>query len=136
MTKEDPIKMNNHLVFVYGTLRKGEKYSYYLNEAECLEENCTIEGQLYDTGWGYPALLVEDSKIPVKGELYRVTFEQLKELDKLEDYEENGPNNLYERIIAEVTTESGEQEAIVYVMTSIKDHFKRIDGNDWIVRDN
>jgi gamma-glutamylcyclotransferase (GGCT)/AIG2-like uncharacterized protein YtfP len=128
--------MNNHLVFVYGTLRKGEKYSYYLNEAECLEENCTIEGQLYDTGWGYPALLLEGSKIPVKGELYRVTTEQLIELDKLEDYEENGTNNLYERITVKVTTENGEQEAIVYVMNSIKDHFNKIDGNDWILREN
>lgn len=128
--------MKNHLVFVYGTLRKGEKYSYYLNEAECLDENCTIEGQLYDTEWGYPALVCESSNIPVKGELYRVTSEQLKELDKLEDYEENGTNNLYERITVKVTTENGEQEAIVYVMTSIKDHFKRIDVNDWIVREN
>ncbi|OOE12761.1 gamma-glutamylcyclotransferase family protein [Fictibacillus arsenicus] len=126
--------MNSHLVFVYGTLRKGEKYSYYLNEAECLGENCTIEGQLYDTGWGYPALVCESSKIPVRGELYRVTSEQLKELDKLEGYEENGTNNLYERITVKVTTENGEQGAIVYVMTSIKYHFNRIDGNDWILR--
>jgi gamma-glutamylcyclotransferase (GGCT)/AIG2-like uncharacterized protein YtfP len=126
--------MNKHLVFVYGTLRKGEKYSYYLNEAECFDENCTIKGQLYDTGWGYPALVCESSNIPVKGELYIVTSEQLKGLDKLEDYEENGTNNLYERIIAKVTTEKEEQEAIVYVMTSIKDHFNKIDGNDWILR--
>lgn len=129
--------MNNHLVFVYGTLRKGEKYSYYLKEAECLNENCTIEGQLYDTGWGYPALVCESSNILVKGELYRVTSEQLKELDKLEDYEENGTNNLYERITVKVATENGEQEeAIVYVMTSIKGHFTRIAGNDWKSRDS
>jgi gamma-glutamylcyclotransferase (GGCT)/AIG2-like uncharacterized protein YtfP len=128
--------MNHHLVFVYGTLKKGEKYSYYLNKAECLDENCTIEGQLYDTGWGYPALVCESSEIPVKGELYRVTAEQLIELDKLEDYEENGTNNLYERITAKVETENGQQEAIVYVMTSIKDHFKRIEGNDWMLRGN
>jgi gamma-glutamylcyclotransferase (GGCT)/AIG2-like uncharacterized protein YtfP len=70
----------------------------------------------------------------VKGELYRVSSEQLTELDRLEDYEENGANNLYERIITKVTTEKGEQEAIVYVMTSIKGNFIRIDGNDWILR--
>jgi gamma-glutamylcyclotransferase (GGCT)/AIG2-like uncharacterized protein YtfP len=126
--------MKDHLVFVYGTLRKGEKYSYYLNKAECLEENCTIEGQLYDTGWGYPALLLESGKVHVKGELYRVSSEQLAELDRLEGYKEYGANNLYERIITKVTTEKGEQEAIVYVMTTIKDHFNKIDGNDWILR--
>jgi gamma-glutamylcyclotransferase (GGCT)/AIG2-like uncharacterized protein YtfP len=125
--------MSNHHVFVYGTLRKGEKYSYYLHEAECLEENCAMKGQLYDTGWGYPALVSESSKKPVKGELYRVTSEQLKELDKLEDYEENGTNNLYERILAKVATAEGEEEAIVYVMTSIQDHFIKIEGNDWIL---
>ncbi|MCM3719052.1 gamma-glutamylcyclotransferase family protein [Fictibacillus phosphorivorans] len=124
--------MKSHLVFVYGTLRKGEKYAYYLNKAECLGENCTIEGTLYDTGGGYPALLCENSKIPVKGELYKITADQLKELDKLEEYEEDGTHNLYERITVKVTTEDGEKDAIVYVMTSKRDHFKRIKSNDWI----
>lgn len=124
--------MKGHLVFVYGTLRKGEKYAYYLHQAKCIEPNCSIKGQLYDTGWGYPALLEEMGKIPVKGELYKVTAEQLKELDKLEDYEENGANNLYERIVAKVSTESGEQEAIVYIMKGKREHFNKIESNDWI----
>lgn len=128
--------MKGHLVFVYGTLRKGEKYSYFLQEAECLEENCTIEGQLYDTGWGYPALLLERGKVPVKGELYRVTSDQLKKLDLLEDYKENGTNNLYERVIVKVLSEGGEKEAIVYVMTTTKDHFIRIESNDWVLYGN
>jgi gamma-glutamylcyclotransferase (GGCT)/AIG2-like uncharacterized protein YtfP len=125
-------KMKDHLVFVYGTLRKGEKYAYYLHHADCIEPNCSVKGQLYDTGWGYPALLEEMGKIPVKGELYKVTSEQLKELDKLEDYKENGANNLYERVVAKVSTESGEQEAIVYIMKVKREHFNKIEINDWI----
>jgi gamma-glutamylcyclotransferase (GGCT)/AIG2-like uncharacterized protein YtfP len=128
--------LKDHLVFVYGTLRKGEKYAYYLNQAECLANNCTIEGQLYDTGWGYPALLAEKGNVHVKGELYRVTSEQLKELDQLEGYIENGINNLYERVMVKVKTENGEKDAIVYVMTSKQDHFKMIKDNDWVLKGN
>jgi gamma-glutamylcyclotransferase (GGCT)/AIG2-like uncharacterized protein YtfP len=126
--------MKNYLVFVYGTLRKGEKYAHYLEKAECIELNCTINGQLYDTGWGYPALIEEKGEQLVNGELYRVSAEQLKSLDRLEDYEENGTSNLYERIITTVSTESGEQEAIVYVMKVKRDHFTKIENNDWINR--
>lgn len=124
--------MKDHLVFVYGTLRKGEKYAYFLNGAECLELNCTIEGQLYDTGSGYPALLEEKGELPVIGELYKITSAQLKELDKLEGYEENGKDNLYKRIMTKVKTKNEITEAIVYVMPERKDHFVFITDNDWV----
>jgi gamma-glutamylcyclotransferase (GGCT)/AIG2-like uncharacterized protein YtfP len=107
-----------------------------MDQAECLAENCTIEGQLYDTGWGYPALLVEEGNVHVKGELYRVTSEKLKELDQLEGHIENGINNLYERVMVKVKTENGEKEAIVYVMTSKQDHFNLIEDNDWVLKGN
>lgn len=124
--------MNKHLVFVYGTLRKGESNSHYLNEAECVEENCLIEGTLYDTKCGYPALLQTKGKISVVGELYEVTDKELKQLDELEDYHENGTNNLYERILAKIQTPNGEREVIVYVMNEAKEHFTPIQENDWV----
>jgi gamma-glutamylcyclotransferase (GGCT)/AIG2-like uncharacterized protein YtfP len=125
--------MNKHLVFVYGTLRKGESNDHYLNQANCIEKNCFIEGTLFDTNWGYPALLQTRGKVPVAGELYEVTEEELKELDLLEDYMENGNNNLYDRIIATIQTSNGEREAIVYVMNEAKEHFIPIKENDWVL---
>ncbi|MBY6037697.1 gamma-glutamylcyclotransferase [Fictibacillus nanhaiensis] len=79
--------MSNHLIFVYGTLRKGEQHHHLLHQAVCLEENCWIQGQLFDTRWGYPALLLEKGALPVKGDLYKVTSDQLKKLDRLEGFQ-------------------------------------------------
>ncbi|WNB91211.1 gamma-glutamylcyclotransferase [Bacillus sp. NEB1478] len=124
--------MEDHLVFVYGTLRKNEANSHYLHQAECIEENCKLEGQLYDTGHGYPALFQEKGDNPVIGEVYKVTTEQLKQLDRLEGYEEGCQNNLYEKLTCRVKTQQGERDCIVYVMNKKMKHFKRISDNDWI----
>jgi gamma-glutamylcyclotransferase (GGCT)/AIG2-like uncharacterized protein YtfP len=123
--------MNDHLVFVYGTLRKGESNAHFLDNAKCVDENCTIEGQLYDTGYGYPALFMEKGAFPVKGELYKVTSEQLKRLDRLEGYEAGALNNLYERVVEKISTPDGEKEGIVYVMMKKSNYFKLIERNDW-----
>lgn len=123
--------MKKLLVFVYGTLRKGGSNDHYLNEAVCVEQKCFTEGQLYDTGCGYPALIVEKGKW-VTGELYEVTPDELNRLDRLEDYEENGSNNLYDRIIAKIRTLNGEVEALLYIMKKKEMHFLPISENDWL----
>ncbi|MDM5317473.1 gamma-glutamylcyclotransferase family protein [Fictibacillus sp. b24] len=123
--------MAKHLVFVYGTLRKGGSNDHFLNKAVYIEEKCFAEGQLYDTGFGYPALVVESGKW-VTGELYKVTSDDLKRLDRLEDFEENGTNNLYDRIIATIRTTVGEIEALLYIMKKKEKHFLPIPENDWL----
>ncbi|MFG6496430.1 gamma-glutamylcyclotransferase [Fictibacillus sp. UD] len=123
--------MEKHLVFVYGTLRKGGSNDHYLEKAVCVEEKCYTEGQLYDTGWGYPALVVESGKW-VTGELYEITHDELKHLDRLEDYEESGTNNLYDRIVAKIRTPDGELEALLYIMKKKEKHFLPIPENDWL----
>jgi gamma-glutamylcyclotransferase (GGCT)/AIG2-like uncharacterized protein YtfP len=125
------LSMIEHYVFVYGTLRKGESNANFLNHAECVEECCTIVGQLYDTGYGYPALFKEKGALPVKGELYKVTSEQLKRLDRLEGYEAGALNNLYERVVEKIATPDGEKQGIVYMMMKKSKHYKRIEHNDW-----
>jgi gamma-glutamylcyclotransferase (GGCT)/AIG2-like uncharacterized protein YtfP len=123
--------MEMHLVFVYGSLRKGHSNAHYLLEAECVEENCSIEGQLFDTGDGYPALFQETGACPVKGELYKVSSEQLKRLDWLEGYKEGADNNLYERVTATISTPNGDKEGFVYVMVQKNEKYKIITCNDW-----
>lgn len=124
--------MAKHLVFVYGTLRKGGSNDHYLQKAVCVEEKCFTEGQLYDTGWGYPALVIESGKW-VTGELYEVTPHELKGLDQLEDFEENRTNNLYNRIVATIRTTARETEALLYIMKKKEKHFLPIEENDWLL---
>ncbi|ACY49855.1 Gamma-glutamylcyclotransferase family protein YtfP [Vibrio alginolyticus] len=72
-----------HLVFVYGTLRKGECNHHFLSSAQFLGQHETdAQFALYDLG-PYPALSVGQRSI--QGEVYLIDDETLSELDKLED---------------------------------------------------
>ena len=76
--------MNKHLVFVYGTLRRGstlamsERFpgSKFIADAE-------VSGRLYDLG-AYPGLRLDESNSSVAGEVYEVDDETLKRLDDFE----------------------------------------------------
>ncbi len=71
-----------HKVFVYGTLRKGERNDYLLKNATCIKEHCWTFGELYDTGYCYPAIKLSN-EARVYGELYEVSDSELIELDQL-----------------------------------------------------
>jgi SLAP domain-containing protein len=128
------------LVFVYGTLRKNQSNHQLLINAECLFERCWTYGNLYDTGLGYPTMVViqkgeedseKDSKIT--GELYRVTANELEKLDELEGYSiQSITGNLYDRIRQPIHTDQGAIEALVYVNDSIPiTEDQRIASGDW-----
>ncbi len=123
--------MKKHLVFVYGTLRKGGSNAHFLQNAKCIEHGCYTEGQLYDTGLGYPALVPEKDKW-VTGELYEVSTRELEQLDELEDFVENRADNLYDRVRVKVNTTNIIEEAFVYVMRIKKSHYVSIVENDWL----
>jgi len=104
------------IVFVYGTLRAHEDNHHLLAGSELIAELCYMEGNLYDTKLGYPAMtLAPGSK--VYGELYRVSATVLRQLDELEDYYGEDRNNEYWRVVRPVYTNSNvsEQSAFVYI---------------------
>jgi gamma-glutamylcyclotransferase (GGCT)/AIG2-like uncharacterized protein YtfP len=76
--------MSKHLVFVYGTLRRGSARaisvrfpgSKFVTEAK-------VNGSLYDLG-AYPGLLLNESNSLVIGEVYEVDDEILNKLDDFE----------------------------------------------------
>ncbi len=76
--------MDKHLVFVYGTLRRGGEGamsirfpgSKFIAEAQ-------VGGSLYDLG-AYPGLLLNDANALVTGEVYEVDDELLNRLDEFE----------------------------------------------------
>jgi gamma-glutamylcyclotransferase (GGCT)/AIG2-like uncharacterized protein YtfP len=76
--------MSQHLVFVYGTLRRGGAGAMSLRfPAAQFIAAATVGGSLYDLG-AYPGLLLAESSSRVTGEVYEVDDELLHELDAFE----------------------------------------------------
>ena len=124
------------IVFVYGTLLRGEANHGLLDGAERLEAEARVRGTLYDTGEGYPALILEEGGGAglVAGEIYAVDELTLAALDALEDYFGPGdPRNLYERVETTVLVPGGERRALVYVFPAARAAagLRRIAGGDW-----
>lgn len=110
------------LLFVYGTLKRGESNHAQLEGARFVKRASTApEYELVDLG-GFPALL-EDGSTAVSGELYDVDDDHLAALDAFEDVP-----TLYERRPIRVAGMSVE----TYVMR--REHAEdapRIGGGDW-----
>ncbi len=76
--------MSQHLVFVYGTLMKGEQHHEVLSSQRFVGPMRTrAEYDLVQIDY-YPALL-EGGGVAVQGELYEVDDATLAELDELEE---------------------------------------------------
>ncbi|MBM6619636.1 gamma-glutamylcyclotransferase family protein [Bacillus suaedaesalsae] len=117
-------------VFVYGTLRKGERNHHFLKDAVFVSEDCWTDGIMIDTGKGYPALLPTDTK-KVVGELYKVNLLELTKLDYLEGYVEGKSNNLYERITQTIYINSEEIKGFVYIMNDNRNGKVAISSGNW-----
>ena len=76
--------MNKHLVFVYGTLRRGgaRAMSIRFPDSKFIAA-ANVSGSLYDLG-PYPGLLLNESNSLVIGEVYEVDDEILNKLDDFE----------------------------------------------------
>jgi gamma-glutamylcyclotransferase (GGCT)/AIG2-like uncharacterized protein YtfP len=76
--------MNKHLVFVYGTLRRGSARAMSIRFPDSkLIAEAKVSGSLYDLG-AYPGLLLNESNSLVIGEVYEVDDEILNKLDDFE----------------------------------------------------
>lgn len=84
------------LVFVYGTLRRGESNHHFMDGAEFVAEATTEPEFTMVTFGGYPAIL-EGGATAIAGEVYRITLPILARLDLLEEVPE-----LYRRVTREL----------------------------------
>ena len=119
--------MNKHLVFVYGTLRRGGVRampdifpdSKFIGIAR-------VSGRLYDLG-AYPGLLLDESDSPVIGEVYEIDDEILSKLDDIE------ASSNYRRKQVEVSLRNRGMTCWVYEPDS-KSYPRRIliTSGDWI----
>lgn len=98
-----------HLVFVYGTLRKGFGNHYLLEDSELVGQGHTARSfALYADV--IPYAFKDEEICPIKGEVYRVDEESLRDLDALE-----GHPRWYKREKTEVILEGdGRREAWMY----------------------
>ncbi|MEW2284563.1 gamma-glutamylcyclotransferase family protein [Streptomyces sp. NPDC047841] len=141
MTAEDPRPLP---FFVYGTLRPGEaNHDLYLRGRTLAEEPARLSGAVLYDGPGYP-YAVEEPGGTVRGELVTARPEAyadlLAALDRLEEYEPDGPRNLYERLARDVVrTAGGTVRAWVYlaaprVAARLRATGTRITDGDWLSR--
>jgi gamma-glutamylaminecyclotransferase len=114
----------NTLVFVYGTLRKGQHNHGMLASARFVAEVKTAAIYTLISLGGCPGLL-KDGHAAVTGELYLVDAHTLQRLDRLE-----GHPKFYERM---GITIDGHEEAVAYFLP--RDKYEREDvitSGDWI----
>lgn len=76
--------MNKHLVFVYGSLRRGSAQSMSARFPNSkFIADAKVNGSLYDLG-AFPGLLLGESNSLIIGEVYEVDDEILNKLDDFE----------------------------------------------------
>ena len=119
--------MNKHLVFVYGTLRRGNAGAMSTRfPRSTFIADAKVNGTLYDLG-AYPGLLLDDSDSLVVGEVYEVDDETLNELDQFE------ASSNYSRKQAEVSLATHKTKCWIYEPDpEFYSLLNQIPSGDWI----
>ena len=100
--------MNKHLVFVYGTLRRGSARAMSIRFPKSrFVAEAKVSGSLYDLG-AYPGLLIDDSNSLVIGEVYEVDDEILNKLDDME------ASSYYSRKQVEISLDTRRRTCWIY----------------------
>jgi gamma-glutamylcyclotransferase (GGCT)/AIG2-like uncharacterized protein YtfP len=119
--------MNKHLVFVYGSLRRGSAraMSNRFPDSRFIA-GATVNGHLYDLG-EFPGLLLNESGAAVTGEVYEIDEDVLKSLDDFE------ATSNYRRKQVEITL--GFDRKVCWVYEPDPEHYSLrtlIASGDWI----
>ena len=121
--------MNKHLVFIYGSLRRGSARSMSIRfpNATFIAE-AQVSGRLYDLG-EYPGALTNDSNSLIIGEVYEVDDELL---NKLDDFE---ASSNYRRQQVEISLGTRRSTGWIYVPEVDPESYSHrtlIESGDWI----
>jgi len=100
------------LIFVYGTLKVGGRNAGLTDRIRTIVRTGTIHGELYSTGFGYPAAFnIDKTEKLIVGEVHSFTdiHAALDLCDKLEGYIDYcNPANLYNRTSTQCRLGTGE----------------------------
>ncbi len=121
--------MNKHLIFIYGSLRRGAARSMFVRFPNAkFIAGAKVSGSLYDLG-AYPGLLLNESSSLVVGEVYEVDDELL---DKLDDFEALSD---YRRKQVEISLDNQRRKCWIYVPEYHAEFYSErtlIESGDWI----
>lgn len=115
-------RWNMPLVFVYGTLRRGEVNHHLLIDAEYVGGHVTPPIYKMLNLGTYPGVVAGGSSFVV-GDIYRVNQVQFNKLDRLENYP-----SLYTRKL--ISTES--EKAWIYLYGGKRENRPVIPSGDWL----
>ena len=116
--------MTPHLVFVYGTLRRGGSNNFRMDGSMWMGA-ASVNGHLYEVDW-YPGLVLDDSGAEVIGDLYEVPADKLDALDEFEGSE-------YKRVRTMVqTAEDKAMSAWVWEWDRGIEGLSQIASGDWL----
>ncbi len=120
----------SELIFVYGALRKGASNDWRMKEARWLGP-AEVAGTLVKIDW-YPGLVLGDGGL-VKGEVYEVGPDLLKELDEFEGIGlEDDRNGEYQRIRVEVQLDGESEEVWIYEWLKGIEGYPVVASGDWL----
>lgn len=121
---------NDNTVFVYGTLRRDEIYSSYLNHGEFLDYDIIPGYILRDLGEYPMAFERNDTGLSIKVEVYKIDSETLHQLDILEECRDGDEESLYKR---KTVFSSKGYSGFLYYGEKESDYlsYKLIPGGDW-----
>lgn len=112
------------LIFVYGTLRSGERNHHWLRQSTRVGDHRTTAAfRLLDVG-GFPGAILGGNQ-RIVGEVYRVKRVTLGRLDQLEGYPE-----VFDRM--QIDTEFG--ACWMYLYRKLVDSQPVIPSGDWVRR--
>ena len=118
------------MIFVYGALRKGASNDWRMKEAQWLGP-AEVAGTLVKIDW-YPGLVLGGDSV-VKGEVYEVGPELMKELDEFEGIGlEDERNGEYHRVKAEVTFEEEPLPVWIYEWLKGVEGYPVVESGDWL----
>lgn len=124
--------MENIPVFVYGTLKQGEKLFHHISHTVKDALPASIRGRLYDTPFGYPLLVCSDteSDLVINGMLLVSLDSLYEEMVRIIDVIEGEAG--FQKELKEVTLESGSKvEAIVHCYHEVPAYAQPFYGNEW-----
>ncbi|MDH4444114.1 MAG: gamma-glutamylcyclotransferase [Akkermansiaceae bacterium] len=121
-----------HLVFVYGTLRRGGSNHFRMAGAAFVAAGSII-GRMYRIDW-YPGLILDPSGYEIQGEIYQVDGPMLAALDVFEGISAGEiEGSEYRRVATEVVQHDSQVvSAFVWEWLGMVDESQRISGGDWL----
>lgn len=119
-------------VFVYGTLKPGEKMFHHISHTVREAFPATVTGRLYDTPFGYPLLINpgEQGEPVISGVLLVAREECHEEMYRIMDVIEGEAG--FEKKVLEITLEDGTRvDAVVYYYREPPPYAQPFAGTEW-----